>query len=100
MRSVNPFVQRKLGIREHGSNGDAVLQAAMPAEQQTRAMRLSFKAALAICAATVRADRAIRPADAFKVGAGGSLFVVMRRSVGGWSAGGVFCLIGHGVTSL
>lgn len=87
----NPLVQGKVGTLENGSYRDRVLLAAMPAEDQSGALSLTEKAALAIRAAAVRAYRAVRPADGFEVFAGG--FVVLK-------AGFVEDRVGHGFFSV
>ncbi len=65
MRRQNPLVEGNLGTLENGPDGDAVLLAAVAAEQEARTVRLTLKAALAIRPAAVRAYRPGRPAHGF-----------------------------------
>src|SRR5262249_38335335 len=71
VRLQPPLVQRDLGPLENGAHGHGELRTAVSTEPKTGTVRLAVKAAIALCAATVRAYRARRPAQAFKVLAGG-----------------------------
>ena len=75
MRGQNPLVKRNFGALENRPNRHGVLLAAVPAEQQSRTVGLSLKAALTIRAAAMRAYRALGPAQAFQMLSGG-VFVV------------------------
>jgi hypothetical protein len=69
--SENPLMEGKLGTLKYGTHGNGVLLAAVAAEVHAFAVGLAFQLGLAIRAAAVRAKRALRPAEVFKVLAGG-----------------------------
>src|SRR5438067_2501952 len=71
MRGQYPLMERNLGTLKYRPDGHAELLAAVATEQQADAMRLPVQAAIALRAAAMRADRAVRPADGFKMIAGG-----------------------------
>jgi hypothetical protein len=68
---LQPDIKRDLGTLEYGANGHTELLAAVFALHQTRAVRLALQGVMVMTyAAAMRADRAIGPAQAFKVFAG------------------------------
>src|SRR5512135_3572178 len=93
MRGIDPLVKCDLGTLEHRSHGHGELFAAVPTEHKARTVGLALKLAIALYAATVRAYRAVRPAEGFKVLAGRFLVVKACLSV----CSGV-CLCGHSLT--
>src|SRR5205823_6416777 len=75
VRRQNPFMEGNLGTFKYGAHGDGELRTAVPAEQQARTVRFALKAAIALYAAAMRANRAFRPAQALKVLSGGGFVV-------------------------
>lgn len=63
-------MQRHLATFKESANGHGELFAAVSAEVQARAVAFTLERAVMFYAATMRADRAIKPADRFKKLAG------------------------------
>lgn len=68
----DPFIKADLGTLEHRAYGYGELIAAMAAVIQAETMRFALELGNAVTRAAVRANRAIRPADGFKIFAGSS----------------------------
>jgi len=80
VRRQHPLMERNLGILKDRADRNGELATAVATEVKARAVRLAVQGAIALGAATVRAYRAVRPADVLKVLAGG--FVVVESGGG------------------
>lgn len=67
---LEPLVERHLAVLEHGANGHAELAAAVLALPQARTVRGALELVVLANRAAMRAHRAIRPAQSFKMLAG------------------------------
>jgi len=74
---IEPCIQANLGTFKHRADRDRVLLAASVAEQKPSAS--TFDPGRLFQAAAVRADGAIRPAEAFQVRSGG---IFVRETLG------------------
>jgi hypothetical protein len=71
VRRQHPLVQRDPGTLKNGAHGHGELRTAVSAEPEARTVGLAAKPAIALCAAAMRAYRAIQPAQVFEVFSGG-----------------------------